>query len=240
MLNSIKDQINILVQLQKIELEINNTKSMLANVHKKIDLLNTELTTCEQDLEAEAARTDVLKKKYRDQEREVQFNLSLMRKSEIKLSAVKTNREYQSVLKEIEDLKRKNSDIEDEMITYLDTVDVAELSLASKREHLLKYSQEINSQRKNIQQEAEKNRKRLAELEDEQKTVPQDIGSGLMEKYKRIQEKHTGGIAIVSVENAVCNGCNVNLPPQMYNELQRFDRLMFCPNCQRIIYWGES
>ncbi|MEE9535799.1 MAG: C4-type zinc ribbon domain-containing protein, partial [Desulfobacterales bacterium] len=35
---------------------------------------------------------------------------------------------------------------------------------------------------------------------------------------------------------AVCQGCNVNIPPQLYNELQRFDTLMFCPHCQRIIY----
>jgi len=38
----------------------------------------------------------------------------------------------------------------------------------------------------------------------------------------------------------VCSGCNVNLPPQMYNEIQRFDRIRFCPNCQRIVYWREQ
>jgi len=238
MTNFLKDQIDTLVQLQKIELEINSIKFMLANVYKRIDLLDAELKTCEQDLETESERTDVLKKKYREQEREVQYNLSLIRKSEIKLNAVKTNKEYQSVLKEIEDLKHKNSNIEDEMISYLDTVEAAELSLASKREHLSRVHQEINSQKEGIQQEAKQNQKRLAELEDMQKAIPQNIKSGLIEKYKHIQGKHSGGVAIVSVENAVCNGCNVNIPPQMYNELQRFDRLMFCPNCQRIIYWG--
>jgi uncharacterized protein len=44
----------------------------------------------------------------------------------------------------------------------------------------------------------------------------------------------------VPVSDAVCNGCNVNLPPQLYNELQRSDTLRYCPNCQRIIYWKEA
>jgi uncharacterized protein len=32
----------------------------------------------------------------------------------------------------------------------------------------------------------------------------------------------------------------MNIPPQMYNELQRSDILMFCPHCQRIVYWREA
>lgn len=237
MQNSIKQQIDSLVKLQSIEVGINNIRSLLSNVRQKIDLLDSDLKNNEQVLEEEAAQTETLKKKYREQDREVQTMLSNIRKSEIKLSAVKTNKEYQSVLKEIEDLKRKKSDIEDEMIAYLETVDDAEVSLESKKKQLAAYTREINNQKKKVQDEAEQNRNRLVELEEEHRHALKEIHSELMEKYKRIREKHAGGIAIVSVENAVCTGCNVNLPPQMYNELQRFDSLRFCPNCQRIIYW---
>jgi predicted nucleic acid-binding Zn-ribbon protein len=237
MLNSIKSQIDSLVKLQLIETEIANTKSMLANVHEKIELLDSEIKEYEQAFADESEQTDAMKKKYREHEREVQDRLSHIQKSEIKLNSVKTNKEYQSVLKEIEDLKRKNSDIEDEMIECLDTVDAAEQSLESKREQLLAFTQKINLEKKTIQQKADQNRERLAELEKELRDAFQCIDSDLMEKYKRIQEKHAGGIAIVSVENAVCTGCNVNIPPQMYNELQRCDSLRFCPNCQRIVYW---
>ncbi|RLB78229.1 MAG: hypothetical protein DRH24_14815, partial [Deltaproteobacteria bacterium] len=44
----------------------------------------------------------------------------------------------------------------------------------------------------------------------------------------------------VPVKDALCHGCNVNLPPQLYNELFLGDSLKFCPNCQRIIYLKES
>jgi predicted nucleic acid-binding Zn-ribbon protein len=49
-----------------------------------------------------------------------------------------------------------------------------------------------------------------------------------------------GGIAISQVVNATCSGCNMNIPPQMYNELQKRDSLKFCPNCERIIYWKNG
>jgi predicted nucleic acid-binding Zn-ribbon protein len=55
-----------------------------------------------------------------------------------------------------------------------------------------------------------------------------------------IKEQNPVGLAVVPVKDAVCHGCNVNLPPQLYNELFRCDSLRFCPNCQRIIYIKNS
>jgi NAD-dependent SIR2 family protein deacetylase len=33
------------------------------------------------------------------------------------------------------------------------------------------------------------------------------------------------------VWKSVCNGCHMNIPPQMYNEVQRSEALLSCPNC---------
>jgi predicted nucleic acid-binding Zn-ribbon protein len=44
-------------------------------------------------------------------------------------------------------------------------------------------------------------------------------------------------LAVVSVWKEVCNGCHMNLPPQLYIELQKSFELHSCPNCNRIIYW---
>jgi predicted nucleic acid-binding Zn-ribbon protein len=32
----------------------------------------------------------------------------------------------------------------------------------------------------------------------------------------------------------------MRLPPQLYNELQRFEQIHACPNCQRILYFDLS
>ncbi|HFB84009.1 MAG TPA: hypothetical protein ENJ72_04385, partial [Thermodesulfatator sp.] len=43
-----------------------------------------------------------------------------------------------------------------------------------------------------------------------------------------------------AVNDAICEGCHMNIPPQLYNELMRDNRLMECPLCQRIIYHKDS
>ena len=53
---------------------------------------------------------------------------------------------------------------------------------------------------------------------------------------KRVK-KSNKGVGVISVWKAVCNGCHMNIPPQLYNELQKTKELLSCPNCNRIMYF---
>ncbi|UCD90499.1 MAG: hypothetical protein JSW04_03395 [Desulfobacterales bacterium] len=237
---NIKEQIDTLVNLQKIEMETINIKSTLNNVSKKIGTLDNELKEFEQKIEDKEAMIVEMKKNYRDRESDFQMNLDREKKIQVKLRSVKTNKEYQSLLKEIEDVRVRNSKVEDEMIECLDNMDEAEKEVVSKKDEYLHVSARIISEKKDIMKAAEQGKERLAELENDWESVSGKIDSGLLKTYDLIKERNKGRLAVVPVKDAVCHGCNVNLPPQLYNELYRGDTLKFCPNCQRIIYWEGS
>ena len=235
-----KEQIDILIKLQKIELETNSVKSILGEVSKRFDVLDSGLEDFKKRMEDEDSLISELKKKYRQCESDVQTNLSQAAKSQEKLRAVKTNKEYQSMLKEIEEITGRNSAIEDTMLEHLDRIDEVEKNIATEKEEYLKLSDQVKSEKRIINQEVEEGKKKLAGLETDWNEVSRMVVPELMKKYLMIKEQLGRSIAVVPVKNAVCNGCNMNIPPQMYNELQRFDNLRFCPYCQRIIYWKES
>lgn len=236
---NIKEQIDILVKIQKIETETRGIKSMLSDVSKKVETLDVRLKDFEQTIENEESGFNDLKKKYRSYESDTQMNLSQAKKSQEKLRLIKTNKEYQSSLKEIEKLKTNNSQIEDKMLECLDSMDEAEKVIAAKKDEYLQISEQLNNEKKIIDREAEEGKKKLVELNANWKKVSGSVEPELLKKYIIIREQQARGIAIVPAKDAVCRGCNVNLPPQMYNELQRCDSLRLCPNCQRIIYWEK-
>ena len=236
---NIKEQIDILVKIQKIETETRGIKSILSDVSKKVEALDIRLKDFEQTIEDEESRFNDLKKQYRSYESDAQMNLSQTKKSQEKLRHIKTNKEYQSSLKEIEELKTNDSQIEDKMLECLDGMDEAEKVIAAKKDEYLQISEQLNNEKKIIDKEAEEGKKRLVELETNRKKVSDTVEPELLKKYIIIREQQARGIAIVAAKDAVCRGCNVNLPPQMYNELQRCDSLRLCPNCQRIIYWEK-
>ncbi|MBI3754791.1 MAG: hypothetical protein HY265_01330, partial [Deltaproteobacteria bacterium] len=79
--------------------------------------------------------------------------------------------------------------------------------------------------------------KNLKEKTEEKAAIAKDISPSLLKRYETIKQKRQG-IAIVSVEGDACQGCYMNIPPQIYIQLQKGpSNLIFCPHCHRILYW---
>jgi predicted nucleic acid-binding Zn-ribbon protein len=232
------DQMTILVKLQSIEIETDKIRKKLGDVAEKLKKLDDETQDFEQSISDTDTHLGVLKKESRENERDAEQNLSRVKKSDEKLRAVKTNKEYQSILKEIEDIKTLNSQIEDRMIESLDEIEAAEQSVMQKKADYDLLKDQISDEKGTIQRESEAGKARLTRLESDWKDISERIDPGLMKTYMAVRENR--GTAVAAANNATCQGCNLNIPQQMYNELQRCDSLTFCPHCQRIIYWENS
>ena len=239
-MEDMKEQIDMLVKLQGVETEIGNIQSILNDAHRKFETLDAGLVEFERTIEEQEAILEELKKKYRDYESDTRINLDREKKTQAKLRSVKTNREYQSLLKEIEEEKAKNSKIEDKMIECLDRMDEIEKNIARKKDEYVQASNSIMKEKEKIKQELEEGGIRLSKLDKDRENVSRMIDPILLKKYLIIKKQNPGSLAVVPVKNALCHGCNVNLPPQLYNELFLGNSLKFCPNCQRIIYLKDS
>jgi predicted nucleic acid-binding Zn-ribbon protein len=235
-----KEQIYMLVKLQEIETEIGNIKSIINDSHRKLETLDAGVVEFERTIEEQEAIIEELKKKYRDYESDTRIHLDREKKTQAKLRSVKTNREYQSLLKEIEEEKAKNSKIEDKMIECLDRMDEIEKNIAKKKDEYVQVSHSVMNEKEKIKQESEQGKLKLSKLDKDRENVSRMIDPELLKKYLIIKKQNPGSLAVVPVKNALCHGCNVNLPPQLYNELFLGDSLKFCPNCQRIIYLKDS
>jgi hypothetical protein len=233
------EQITALVNLQKIEIEIRGIKAKLSTVDHRIEILDNQLLDFKKKLEDQKSVIHELNQKYRTYESDVQMHLDRIRKSEAKLSAVKTNKEYQSSLKEIDDLKDMSSKKEDDMIEFLDRIEEAENGLQVTMAEFSKLEVQIKTEKEIIQKDAQEGRQRLGNLGADRETVRAGIDAKMLATFNQIKANQTNKIGIVAVKDAVCQGCHMNIPPQMYNELQRGDSLKRCPICERIIYWKE-
>ena len=78
---------------------------------------------------------------------------------------------------------------------------------------------------------------KIAELRVERDKVAASVRPDVLKRYGNIRMRR--GLAVVSVRNGTCQGCNMNIPPQLYNVLQRGQTVETCPSCHRIIYWEE-
>ncbi len=232
---SMREQISILVRLQAIDSDIQEIEKRLEKVDGNMAVLDSELRDYESSIKEKASICEEHHKAYRALESDADMNFPKISKSKEKLSSVKTNKEYQALLKEIEDIKTTNSKIEDQMLEILEQIDKAEAQLSEKTREFESAKIRVAGEKAGITKAAEEDRTRLAELQVDFRMVLDTVNPDMLKAFTSVRSR-IGTLAIVKVEDAVCEGCHMNIPPQMYNDLQRFESLMYCPQCQRIIY----
>jgi uncharacterized protein len=239
MTEHIKKQISLLVKLQEVDSRCFYLNKKLEKIPSILGELDSRLKFFEEKVTRESGILDELKKKYREHDAMIQQNDAQIKKSKEKLGLVKNNKEYQAILKEIEEIQGKKSEIEDSQIEILDEIEKAEKQARSAKEELEKFSGETGAKKEGVLKENEEGKSILEELALERSGVAETVDLDFLKKYEQVK-KIVGNLAIVRVVDLLCLACNVNIPPQRYNELQRLDSLQFCPNCHRIIYWEND
>lgn len=231
-----KQKLKVLIDLQTLEAEAARVQSALQKIPGTLEALDASFMELRTALSEKNASINELKKEYRAKEVDVEMNLSRMKKSRERMDSVKTNKEYQSLLKEIQDLEEKNSLVEDEMLAGLERIEDGEKEVLRLKEEMARMEKMVAEQKTTVTRKAEALKQRQAEVEQQLDEQMRTVDPEILKTYNRVKLR-VGAIGIVPVDNAVCKGCHLTIPPQMYNELHRQDSLKFCPHCHRMIYW---
>ena len=87
-----------------------------------------------------------------------------------------------------------------------------------------------------------KDNKKLEEKLEKLRQKKAEISEKIDERHYRIyiNIKKEKGNPIVSIKNNTCNGCHLTVPEDVINKTKESKDIVTCPNCGRILYWGES
>lgn len=229
------EQIEKLINLQQIAAEGIQSKAIMKSIGGRVKALDKQIKESQTLISAETEQLNELKKNYREFEADSQDNLALIERNREKMRAVKTQKEYQALLKGIDELRERNSEIEDRMIEILDVIEQKETQVTALKQQYENLEATVKAEKKSIMQEEQQSRKILEDLEARIDKIAQHIAPDLLSLYKRVS-KHNNSLAIIPAKDSVCTGCNLNIPPQMYNELKQSQSIEICPHCQRMIY----
>ncbi|MFP4446405.1 MAG: zinc ribbon domain-containing protein [Desulfosudaceae bacterium] len=240
MLEVTREEMGVMVRLQENEDRKNRTRQFLRELPEQFARLDEEIAALEDRLQEEETRLSRQKQAYRDCEDKISTKQESIKKSDQKLLSIKNNKEYQAVLTEIEGMKTDIAALEDEMLDLLFAVEAAEQDLAAARKAAEASRQQIAEERRDLEKQQAAAEEKLAALETDGNTFSEQLPGPLLDQYLEVRRSVPGGQAVAAVKNFICQGCNMNIPPQMYNELHTTNVLRFCPFCSRIIYYNGN
>jgi len=234
---SIKEQLDILVQLQKIDVRIYALRQELEEKPLEIAVIKEKLSARENLVKELEEKVKNQKVKLREMELDLKSKEENVKKLQIQLYQVKTNKEYASMQKEIDGVKADNSLLEEHIIEYLDGIDSLGKDIEKERELLNQERNKIESEVSEIEKRINALKEELNAKETERAGIAAGVDSTLLPRYERILTNKNGR-ALAQVLNDSCSGCNMGLPPQVINEIRLGDKIITCENCLRIFYIG--
>ena len=229
-------QLSYLIELQKLDLDLDKINVKKRELPEKIAQMEEEFVTYAASMDESKKKYEELNKRHGEKEDKLRRGIETLKKTKERLLEVKTNKEYQAILKEIEMIENKNSETEDEIISTLEELDQVRVVLKSKEKDFNAYRLQYEKEKKRIEGEISQLEIDFSDYMQGCNNLKKQIRNELLKKYDTIKGKRNG-LAVVSVWKEVCGGCHMNIPPQLYIELQRSTELLSCPNCNRIIYW---
>jgi predicted nucleic acid-binding Zn-ribbon protein len=235
----LREEIKRLIGLQAIDQELRSQEQELSKVSARVDELQSRV-------EQGAAELDLFKGEQRDSElarRELERTLAegevQIRNKRMRLSLIKNERELQALGHEVEVLKESNQRIEAELLARMDGGEQHAARLKELSETLARDRAEFKDAQKEVAGQIEELRARIAARRREREGLAGQIGANLRQRYETIFERR-GGFAVVAVKGGTCQGCRMRIPPQLFNLIQRFEAIHFCPNCQRVLYYAAD
>ena len=233
-----KEKLLLLIKLQDCDSQLVKLSAKRKILPENIEKLDKDFILFKEGIEKNKIKYDELKSRHTENENKIKKVNEGIVKTKERMLEVKNNKEYQAMLKEIEIAESSRGEIETQIISLLDELDKLSV-LVKKDEEILKQSRsKYEQEKKAMEDDLNAVDTDVANWEQKRIDLQKDVPDELLVRYERIKKRNKG-VGVTSVWKSVCNGCHMNIPPQLYNELQRSDDLLSCPNCNRIMYFQD-
>jgi predicted nucleic acid-binding Zn-ribbon protein len=236
---TLRKQLELLWELQRIDLALRDMMEDRERYPKEMKRMDEKGKIEKDRVQKERDKIESLEKERRQKEHHLIAEQDKIKRTESRMFEVKTNKEYQAVLSEIEGIKEGNSREEEEILRLMDEIDETKKNLTRWEKEAAVTLDKIEAERKVIQGKITRDDAGCKKQMERREVLAKQIEARLFKLYDTLKEKRRG-LGVVNVKHETCQGCFLNIPPQMYIEVQKNNTLIQCPNCNRILYWDGN
>ena len=227
-----------LKQLQDVDIQIANIyqeKTELEETLQKDEeaYKNAEITVAEFNKNYEQLEAEKKAK-----EAEIQQTTEMIKRWDARLKEAKSGREYQAFMREINGAKRDISEIENAVLKIMEELEKIDTTRGEEKKKIEEIGQRLQQTSEQSKSRISVLAKQIQDLDLKKNTIAKNITPSMLSMYEQIKKQRHK--AIVGVKKSICQGCHVNIPPQLFNEVIMNNRIILCPHCQRILYYVED
>ncbi len=234
-----QNQLEILLRLQVIDYDLGELErskeylpDMMGNLNREIEESRSKYETTVTDLETSQLKQANL-------ELEIKTKEANLQKFQQQMMSIKTNKEYDALVAEIDAVKESISSMETELLETIDQVGVLEKNIVEFKEKLEQVNENNTKQLEILQEKIDSIGDKTSLKRDERSQIATTIPRSVMSVYERVR-KGKGGAAVVAVKKRACGACYKALTPKKIQDIRKADHILTCDNCGRLLFWDDG
>jgi len=234
----LKEQLRLLVELQEIDSSILSIDEKIESYPARLDHFRIPLNRARQAFQDFKAKSESLDKKKKAKDQELDEIQDKINKLKGRSGDIKTNKEYEAHLKEIESFEKKKYRIEDEILAIMEDYEIFAKEVEKEEVKVRETEAEFKKQEKVLGEEKDQLQAELEKMKARRKDFSSRLDKEIYDQYRKLLQR-MGGLAVVQTVNEMCLGCNTNIPPQLYNDIKSTEDIYTCFYCKRFLYFKE-
>ncbi len=218
-------------QLDQLEELRGDLPLAVQGLEERINELQRIITTREQE------KQECLDKRTNN-ESEIELKQENQKKFKAQLYAVRNNKEYDALTKEIDNTDVQITKMELENDSLADQSKKIQTEIDELTPMLEELQKELKEKEADLKVIIKANEREEAKLKAEREKIEPQIRKPDYAAYIKIR-KAKRGVAVATIKRSACSGCNNVVPSQRQLEIRRNNKLFYCEYCGRILVSAE-
>jgi len=235
----VRNDLELLLKLQVIDYDLGELERSKDYLPDMMENLNREIEDAKQKVVDTAGVLEAARIARKNLELEIQSKEAELQKYQQQMMSIKTNREYDALVAEIDNIKAAVSTAETELLQNMEKVDQMEKDIVTWREKEASIVDNNQKQLQVLQEKMDSIGDKVAEKKQSRKEVIQDISKPIMSTYERVR-KGRGGRAVVVVKKRACSACFKALTPKKIQDIKKGNQVLTCDYCGCLLYWDDE
>jgi predicted nucleic acid-binding Zn-ribbon protein len=237
--NKLSAQVEILASLQTVDREIKQHHGRRQNLLSELKAKELEVQNRKKEIDKLTAALTEAEKQRQEKERVLQDESKKATDRRMRMNRIKNAKELAALQREIDLIKQNNAEREEELIKLMDEIERARAVVQIKQEEAAELQADWERSQSELSAQLSGIDEAVSEAAARRQMIAAKVAKDLISRYEMIFSRR-GGTAVVEVSGGICQGCYMNIPPQLWNEIIRNDKVHFCSSCQRILYYKPN
>jgi uncharacterized protein len=230
----LKEQIQLLEQLQEVDNQIDRYQNDLDRLPTEVQELARNLVVIRREMSEAREKSPEIEKELRRKESDLATEQEKIKRSERRLLAIKNQKEYNALSREVKLGKKVASEIEEAILNFMTEIESLKQTVDKKEKDYENFEKAFLKKKSESEVAGVQAKEALVSLGQERDKITSALERDLLKKYQTVRQAR--GSAIAEVKNGSCTGCNIAIPAQLGIRVLKQEEMITCPSCQRILY----